>query len=73
MKTSAQQTASFRKSLYATKAHEAYLEARKANDLDLSHLHAWDADPEPAWEPIDLAQHAPTPSLGAWWEMEVAL
>lgn len=63
MKTSKQQSANFRRALHAQKAQEAYYQAMKVTD-----------DPyDPDWEPEDLSLPAPTPSLGAWWEMEVQL
>lgn len=62
MKTSKQQSSAFRRALHAEKAREAYRTAREFQSLVFDE-----------WEPEDLSKHAPVPTLGAWWEMEVQL
>lgn len=65
MKNAHQQSKAFRRALHAEKAREAYIQARRGGEFDSL---AFDD-----WEPEDLSLPAPTPSLGAWWEMEVQL
>lgn len=58
MKTSKQQSASFRRSLHAEKAREAYIAARRGGEFETLTFDEW--------EPEDLSQWSPTPDANGW-------
>ena len=63
MRTSKQQAASFRKGLWAEKAREAYLTAKRGGEFDHLVFDDWDDD---VIDIVDLSAYAPLPSSTGW-------
>lgn len=67
MKSSRRQTSTFRKGLWAEKAREAYIAARRGGEFDhLTYDDFEDTDIVGLSQPIDLSAHAPIPSSTGW-------
>lgn len=63
MRTSKQQSASFRKGLWAEKAREAYVMAKRGGEYDHLAFDDWQDD---VIDIVDLAGYAPIPSTNGW-------
>jgi hypothetical protein len=69
MKTAKRQTAQFRKALWAEKAREAYIQAKRGGEF--SHLCFDDFDDNVTdivglSQPVDFSAYAPFPSSNGW-------